>query len=106
MIETYDDSWLKKVGNSSDIIREIDAKELAHLKTARNLRIFMGIIPEPVYFRIPYDCLLAMDRVFFGKDKSRRRQVFGITPWPIKPFYRCYDILWTKWVAKQPLHWS
>jgi hypothetical protein len=94
------------IKSSVDLIQEAANKELAHLKTTRNLRVFLGIIPEPGYLRIPYDCLLAIDRWFFGNDLSRRRKIFGLTPWPIKPFYRCYDRLWNKWVAKQPLHWS
>lgn len=94
------------IEDSVNLIQEATNKELAHLKTTRNLRVLLGIIPEPGYLRIPYDCMMAIDRFFFGRDKSRRRQVFGVTPWPIKPFYRFYDKLYTKWVAKQPLHWS
>ncbi|MBO37247.1 MAG: hypothetical protein CL612_05380 [Anaerolineaceae bacterium] len=91
---------------SIDFIQEAAEKELARLKTVRNFRIFLGIIPEPGYLRIPYDIMLMIDRGLFGKDSSYRRRVFGMTPWPIKPFYRCYDRKHSKWVAKQPLHWS
>ena len=92
--------------SSVDFIREADLKELAHLKTVRNLRIFLGITPEPGYLRIPYNMMLSVDTVLFGKDSSRRRRVFGMTPWPFRPFYRLYDRKYSKWVAKQPLHWS
>ena len=91
---------------SIDFVQEVAEKELAALKTARNFRIFLGIIPEPGYLRIPYDIMLMIDRGLFGNDSSYRRRVFGMTPWPIKPFYRCYDRKYSKWVAKQPLHWS
>ena len=94
------------IDSSVDLIQEAAKKELAHLKTTRNLRIFLGIIPEPGYLRIPHDCLLAIDRGLFGKDSSYRRRMFGLNPWLLKPFYRVYDRKYTKWVAKQPLHWS
>ena len=94
------------VESSVDFIREASLKELAHLKTTRNLRILLGIIPEPGYLRIPYDIILAIDRGLFGKDSSYRRRMFGLNPWLLKPFYRCYDRKYSKWVAKQPLHWS
>jgi len=94
------------VKDSVDFIQEAAKKELAHLKTVRNLRIFLGITPEPGYLRIPYDIMLTIDRILFGKDSSYRRSVFGLNPWLLKPFYRCYDRKYSKWVAKQPLHWS
>jgi hypothetical protein len=94
------------VESSVAYIREADRKELARLKTERNIRILLGWIPEPGYLRIPYDILLAIDRMAFGKDDSVRRRVFGLTPWLIKPFYRWYDRKYSKWVAKQPLYWS
>ena len=94
------------IESSVDFIREAAKKELAHLKTTRNLRILLGIIPEPGYLRIPYDIMLAIDRGLFGKDSSYRRRMFGLNPWLLKPFYRVYDRKYTKWVAKQPLHWS
>ena len=94
------------VESSVDFIREASLKELAHLKTTRNLRILLGIIPEPGYLRIPYDIILAIDRGLFGKDSSYRRRMFGLNPWLLKPFYRLYDRKYSKWVAKQPLHWS
>tara|TARA_B100000678_G_scaffold247322_1_gene220625 strand:+ start:491 stop:778 length:288 start_codon:yes stop_codon:yes gene_type:complete len=94
------------VKDSVDFIQEAAKKELAHLKTARNLRIFLGITPEPGYLRIPYDIMLTIDRILFGKDSSYRRRMFGLNPWLLKPFYRCYDRKYSKWVAKQPLHWS
>ena len=94
------------VESSVDFIREASLKELAHLKTTRNLRILLGIIPEPGYLRVPYDIMLAIDRGLFGKDSSYRRRIFGLNPWLLKPFYRCYDRKYSKWVAKQPLHWS
>ena len=93
------------VESSVDYIREADRKELARLKTERNIRILLGWIPEPGYLRIPYDVLLLFDRMAFGKDDSVRRRVFGLTPWPLKILYRCYDNLYAKWVAKQPLYW-
>ena len=94
------------VKDSVDFIQEAAKKELARLKTVRNLRIFLGITPEPGYLRIPYDIMLTIDRILFGKDSSYRRSVFGLNPWLLKPFYRCYDRKYSKWVAKQPLHWS
>ena len=92
--------------SSVDFIREAALKELTRLKTVRNFRIFLGVTPEPGYLRIPYDIMLSIDRVLFGRDSSYRRRIFGLNPWPLKPFYRLYDRKYSKWVAKQPLHWS
>ena len=90
-------------GNSADILNRLKEKRLHDLKVERNIRIFFGIIPEPGYLRIPYDIILMIDRVLFGKDSSYRRRVFGMTPWPMKPFYRLYDWQHSRWVEKQPL---
>ncbi|MAG73877.1 hypothetical protein CL620_06175 [archaeon] len=55
---------------------------------------------EPIHYRIYILTLENFDRIVFGADRSIRRKIFGVVPFPLAPAYAIYDYFDKKRVGK------